>query len=90
MQLPFHDILICFLCCRVFSDIINSLQGVFIFIVAVCNKDNLKKVKQLLLRVFPSLCVKASASRLPHSSSPAQAFLRKNSLPMTERQQLSE
>ncbi|KAG0727822.1 putative G-protein coupled receptor Mth-like 3 [Chionoecetes opilio] len=29
----------------VLTDIINGLQGVFIFIVAVCNKDNLKKVK---------------------------------------------
>ncbi|KAK8380140.1 hypothetical protein O3P69_016649 [Scylla paramamosain] len=29
----------------VFTDIINALQGVFIFIVAVCNKDNLKKIK---------------------------------------------
>ncbi|MPC21600.1 uncharacterized protein LOC123507871 [Portunus trituberculatus] len=29
----------------VFTDVINGLQGVFIFIVAVCNKDNLKKIK---------------------------------------------
>ncbi|KAK3869154.1 hypothetical protein Pcinc_025518 [Petrolisthes cinctipes] len=27
------------------SDIINSLQGVFIFLVAVCNKDNIKKIR---------------------------------------------
>lgn len=29
----------------VLTDIINALQGIFIFIVAVCNKDKLKKVK---------------------------------------------
>lgn len=27
------------------SDIINSLQGVFIFLVAVCNRDNIKKIQ---------------------------------------------
>lgn len=29
----------------VLTDILNSLQGVFIFAVAVCNKDNIKKIK---------------------------------------------
>lgn len=29
----------------VFTDIINGLQGVLIFLVAVCNKDNLKKIR---------------------------------------------
>ncbi|XP_050715081.1 probable G-protein coupled receptor Mth-like 3 isoform X2 [Eriocheir sinensis] len=71
----------------VLSDIINSLQGVFIFIVAVCNKDNLKKVKQLLLGVFRSLCVKASASSNPPSTSAARALTRETFLPMTVRQQ---
>ncbi|XP_071518948.1 G-protein coupled receptor Mth2-like [Panulirus ornatus] len=27
------------------TDIINGLQGVFIFLVAVCNKDNIKKIR---------------------------------------------
>ncbi|XP_047501051.1 probable G-protein coupled receptor Mth-like 3 isoform X2 [Penaeus chinensis] len=30
----------------VLTDILNSLQGVFIFGVAVCNKDNIKKIKR--------------------------------------------
>nr|XP_045616059.1 G-protein coupled receptor Mth2-like isoform X2 [Procambarus clarkii] len=29
----------------IFADIFNGLQGVFIFIVTVCNKDNIKKIK---------------------------------------------
>ncbi|XP_068204235.1 G-protein coupled receptor Mth-like isoform X2 [Palaemon carinicauda] len=33
-------------------DIINSLQGVFIFIVAVCNRDNMKKVRLSVRKYF--------------------------------------
>lgn len=68
---------------RVFTDVINGLQGVFIFIVAVCNKDNLKKVKETLLKTFPSLSVRASASKTPPS--PPEASLNENLLAMSVR-----
>ncbi|XP_042874579.1 G-protein coupled receptor Mth2-like [Penaeus japonicus] len=52
----------------VLTDILNSLQGVFIFGVAVCNKDNIKKIKHSWRTRYTTVRSKVSTLRGPRQS----------------------